>query len=83
MTWALIAWCGLTVLWAVAGASTASNTGHDCARQSNAYLSRHACEQAGNVGTGIGVAIILVFGFCGFIVLSLIWFMTRPRTEVK
>jgi hypothetical protein len=67
MTWVLILWSALIVVWIAAGASSTHCNG--------TYGS--AC----NAGKGIGVGIILVFGFLGFIVLSLIWFMTRPRTR--
>ena len=33
------------------------------------------------MGTGIGVGIIVFIGFMGFIVLALIWFMTRPKPQ--
>jgi hypothetical protein len=31
------------------------------------------------VGTGIGIALVFLLWFLGFVVLSLVWFMTRPR----
>ncbi|MDP9226837.1 MAG: zinc ribbon domain-containing protein, partial [Actinomycetota bacterium] len=35
--------------------------------------------QAGaDVGTGIGVAFLIVLWFVGFVILSIIWLMTRP-----
>jgi hypothetical protein len=37
------------------------------------------CQDASDVGTSIGVGIVLVLFFIGFVVLSLIWFMTRPK----
>jgi len=66
MTWMLIVWCVLILAWAIGGAA-----GNNCAQQT--YQS--ACQ----AGTGIGVTIILGLGFFGFVFLSLIWFMTRPR----
>ena len=66
MSWVLIVWCVAIVAWAVSGASSASQcTGN--------YAG--ACQ----AGTGIGVAIILLIGFVGFVFFSLIWFMTRPK----
>ena len=38
-------------------------------------LSQDACE----AGTGIGVLLVLFIGFIGFVFLSLIWFMTKPK----
>ncbi len=75
MTWALIVWSALILIWAVSGAA-----GNSCSRQKgSAYLSAHNAAQACQAGTGIGVALILIVGFFGFVLLSLIWFMSRPR----
>jgi len=80
MTWALIVWSALVVLWAVAGAAGSGSAATDyCEHHRSAYLSQHGCEEAHNVGTGIGVAAIVFVGFLGFVVLSLVWFMTRPK----
>ncbi len=65
-TWALVLWCVLIVVWAIAGAAN-----NDCDTVANS----DACK----VGTGIGVAIIMVIGFIGFIFFSLIWLMSRPK----
>ena len=67
MTWVLIAWSTLILVWAIGGAA-----GNKCAGQTY----RDACQ----AGTGIGVAVVLFVGFCGFVFFSLIWFMTRPRS---
>lgn len=71
MTWAVWIWCVLILAWAIAGAA-----GNDCASEAD-QLSQDACA----AGTGIGVALILFLGFVGFVFLSLIWFMTRPKTR--
>ena len=78
MTWVLIGWCVLVLAWAIAGGAS-SNSGSYCTHHENAYLSVKACEDARNVGTGIGIAVILVVGFVGFVFFSLIWLMTRPK----
>lgn len=78
MTWVVIGWCTLILAWAIGGASSgASKNAADCAH--SAYLTAQDCLAASNTGTGIGVAIILLVGFFGFVFFSLIWFMTRPR----
>ena len=69
MTWVLLIWCILILVWAVAGAA-----GNDCGSETT-QLNQEACE----AGTGIGVALILFIGFIGFVFFSLIWFMTRPK----
>lgn len=73
MTWVVLIWCVLIVAWAVAGGGSAAN---ECANETDA-LSRDACE----AGAGIGIMLIFLIGFFGFVFLSLIWFMTRPRTR--
>lgn len=81
MTWVLFAWCALILVWAIAGASSATHkTATECAH--NTVLSTKACEEAGAAGTGIGIAIILLVGFLGFVFLALIWLMTRPKGRV-
>jgi hypothetical protein len=40
---------------------------------------RETLNAASDVGTGIGVTLIFVLWFIGFIILSIIWFMTRRR----
>jgi hypothetical protein len=80
MTWAIIVWCALILIWAIAGGASAAKHSHDyCVAHPSAYLNLKACEEASNAGAGIGVAIILVIGFIGFVFLSLIWLMSRPK----
>jgi hypothetical protein len=42
-------------------------------------LSAQEVQNACDTGAGIGIALILLIGFFGFVFLSLIWFMTRTR----
>jgi hypothetical protein len=77
MTWLIWLWCIAIIVWAVAGGgSTASNCAH---QRGDQFLSKHAAQQACDAGAGIGIAIILVIGFVGFVFLALIWLMSRPR----
>lgn len=69
MTWVLIIWCVLILVWAIAGGAS-----NNCSEETT-KLNQNACE----AGTGIGVALILLIGFFGFVFLGLIWLMTRPR----
>lgn len=69
MTWALVAWTLVMFIWMIAGGSSA-----DCGSIAD-EAERIGCE----AGTGIGVALLFVLWFVGFMVLSAIWFMTRPR----
>jgi hypothetical protein len=72
-TWALVLWTLFILIWAVAGGGAAAD---ECSREAD-QLSRDACE----AGAGIGVAIIFLIGFFGFLFFSLIWFMSRPKTR--
>lgn len=78
MTWVVVIWCVLMAIWIVAAIAGADNA-DECARESNRFLSQAACEDARDAGTGIGVVILWFIWFFGFIALSLIWFMTRPK----
>lgn len=69
MTWVLIAWTLLIIIWMVAGGAA-----NECGQEAT-ELNQDACE----AGTGIGVALVGFLGFIGFVFLALIWFMTRPK----
>lgn len=71
-TWALVVWSGIIAAWAIGGAA-----GNDCGSE-RTELNQSACK----AGTGLGVAFILFIGFCGFVILALIWLMTRPARRV-
>ena len=60
-TWAILFWSALTFVWAIAGANSAQNA-NDCASESTAEL-RRLGEDATDIGTGIGVAMILGLWF--------------------
>lgn len=77
MTWVIVIWCALILVWMIAGGSAASES-NDCDNEPTRAL-QQLCEDATAVGTGIGVAAIAFVGFIGFVFLSIIWFMTRPR----
>jgi TM2 domain-containing membrane protein YozV len=77
MTWVLIIWSALIIIWMIAGSA-----GNDCANQAgDAFLSQKDAQSACEAGTGIGVALVALIGFFGFVFLSFIWFMTRPKTR--
>ena len=77
MTWVLIAWCTLIVVWAVAGANSATQK---CMQgQGSSGLTAHDLSHACSAGAGVGVLIVLFIGFVGFCFFALIWFMSRPR----
>jgi hypothetical protein len=76
MTWLIWIFTALMIAWIAAG--TASNT-DVCDEHPIGSSARSACEAGADVGTGIGVVLIFLLWFIGFIVLSLIWFMTRSQ----
>lgn len=81
MTWVLILWVSIILVWAIAGGSSGNHQSvADCLK--GGVLSQQTCTDAANAGTGIGVAIVLLIGFFGFVFLGLIWFMTRPKGRV-
>ena len=60
MTWVLIIWSALILIWAIAGGGSANE---DCRAEATTQLARDACD----AGTGIGVALVLLIGFFGFV----------------
>lgn len=66
MTWALIIWSVLCLIWIISGASSSNCA--DSTSQTN-------CQ----AGTAIGVGLIIGLWFMGFVVGALVWFMTRPK----
>ena len=85
MTWAIVVFSVLMLVWAIAGAasnpSVTEQEIQDCVADGlfTAQECEDTLEAAGDVGTGIGVTIIFILWFLGFIILSIIWFMTRRR----
>lgn len=74
MTWTIAVFTGLMVAWAIAASST-----EVCAEYAPGTADRQACELGEDIGTGIGISLIFFLWFLGFVVLSIVWFMTRPR----
>lgn len=75
MTWVLIVWTGVCVAWG-AGAA-ASDTTSDCVRDTG--FARQTCIDLNDAGSGIAVGVIFFVWFLVFVVLALVWFMTRPK----
>jgi hypothetical protein len=80
MTWALLIWTVAMFAWAVGGGtSSVQNSNSYCQSHVDAYFSKQDCLTATHAGTAIGVVLIILLWFMGFVVLSLVWFMTRPK----
>lgn len=71
-TWALIIFDALMLWWVIAAAN---NTSNNCAGKSADMLA--ACQTGTAIGAGIGFFFLIVLWFIGFVVLSLIWLMSR------
>ncbi len=78
MTWAIVIWTVLFLAWGIGGAGS---VGNNCADLVGSSLS--ACQAGTAVGAGLGLTVIFFLWFIGFIVLAIIWFMTRPRNTVS
>jgi hypothetical protein len=77
MTWVVLIWTGLMFAWMIGGAASAQDSA-DCASEATQAL-RDACEAGTDIGTGLGVAALFFLWFIGFLVLSIVWFMTRRK----
>lgn len=81
MTWVLNVWNVIFLIWVIAGSVSGANQAtKNCAHPG--VLTRQECLDASHAGTGIGVALILVLWFIGFVVLALVWVMTRRRGRI-
>ena len=74
MSWMLIVWTAIFAIWI--GAAVADRPSKACAPGDQ------LCQDASDVGTSIGVGLVVTLFFVGFVILSLIWFMTRPTRRV-
>jgi hypothetical protein len=75
MTVVIWVWCLAILAWAIAGGASGEHSTHCHGQFAN------ACQQGTDAGTAIGVGLILFVGFFGFVFLSIIWFMTRPKPQ--
>ncbi|MDQ3540223.1 MAG: bL32 family ribosomal protein [Chloroflexota bacterium] len=76
MTWLIWIFTALMLIWMIGGSSSNAD---NCNEYAIGTSSRSACEAGTDIGTGIGVALLFMIWFIGFIILSIIWFMTRPN----
>ncbi len=80
MTWVLVIWCVGITAWMIGGAASAQS-------KRRLYLGKNFPDGKALPGRDRrrhrpGVAAVGVFGFFGFVALSLVWFMTRPKSEL-
>ena len=74
MSWVLIVWTAIFAIWI--GVGVADRPSKDCTPGDQ------LCQDASDVGTSLGVGLVVTMFFIGFVILSLIWFMTRPKRRV-
>jgi hypothetical protein len=84
MTWTILLWSAAMLAWIISVGAQAGDQASDyCANRAHrAFIGVESCESAAQAGSGLAIGVILAIWFCGFIVLSLIWLMTRPREQV-
>lgn len=73
-TWIILAFNVLMLVWVAAGGSTAAGQPHDCG-----VLSAHACNEASDTGTAIGVGLLIILWALGDIILGVVWLVTNAR----
>lgn len=69
MTWVINVWNVVFLIWIIVG--IADRASKNCPKGDQ------LCVSASDAGTSIGVGLIIFLWFIGFLVLSIIWFMTR------
>jgi hypothetical protein len=75
MSWVLAIWSAICLAWAI-GAGV-SRTSKDCPPGDE------LCISASDAGTTVGIGLIIIIWALVFVVLGLIWLMTRPRRCVR
>lgn len=79
MTWAIVIFTVLMGVWIIGG--TASNA-DNCDDEAVGSSARAACEAGTDIGTGIGVTALFCVWFAGFVILGILWIMTRPTRRI-
>ncbi len=72
MTWVILIFTGLMAAWAYFGLR-----GEVCSEYQVGTTDREFCEAGETIGTGLGASFVFCIWFVGFIILSIVWFMTR------
>ena len=80
MTWVLLIWTAIFAIWIITGVNNNASHSHAyCVAHQSPYVSIHDCETAAGAGTAIGLTVVFLLWFIGFLVLALVWIMSRPR----
>ncbi len=78
-TWALGLWTVLMGGLLVATVQSVNDMNERCVYST---ISQSQCQTGVAVGGSVGVTVGLVIWFIGFIVLSLVWLMSRPQRRL-
>ena len=71
-TYVILAFNLLMLIWIIAGAASASGTPNDCGS-----LDATTCDDASDVGTAIGIGILIALWAFGDIILGVLWLITN------
>lgn len=74
MTWTVVVFNVIMLLWVVFGVSSATHTGH-CQN-----LSAQLCHDATDTGAAIGAGILIALWVAGDLILGVLWLVTRGRS---
>lgn len=77
MTWVVVIFNILMLVWLVAGLGAAADTAQDCVGEEFT----EACEAGVAVGTTVAAGFIMVLWFLGNGILGILWLVTRPKTR--
>ena len=76
MTWVVLLWNLAMIVWIIGGLASAHN-GQNCQG-----LSSQVCNDAANVGAGLGVALIVMVWIAGDIILGILWLVTNRKKRL-
>lgn len=74
MTYVILVFNLLMVIWVIAGAATASGNPSNCGT-----LDVKTCNQASDAGTAVGVFLLVALWAFGDIILGVIWLVTNRQ----
>ena len=80
MSWLIIIFTVVMAVWAVVAAAAAPDP--ECGQHAAASPERDLCEAREVVDAGFRVAALFCVWFPGFVILAMIWFVTRPRRRI-
>ena len=77
-TWIILAINLIFLIWIITGsASSGSTTAKSCAGETGQAL--QTCQDAGHIGTAIGVGLIIALWVAADVILGILWLVTRRK----